>query len=123
MHLAPATVNRRIKKMREGGLIDCTVSINHDMLGTSSGEAYVELSFTGDADVHAILDRAMANREVREAMTIAGGGFDALVRVRAASLAALRDVVAKLRTLEAVTGSQTKIVLGRRWHGHRSAPE
>ena len=92
-----------------------TVSIKHDELGASI-EAFVELSFAGDVDVHAILEQVMQRPEVREAMTITGE-TDALVRIRVRDLPHLRKIVMDLRTSGQVIACQTRVILGRWWHG------
>jgi len=117
VHLAGGTVRRRITRLEKLGVITgYTVALNHDLLG-SSMEAYIQLSFAGTADVHAILEGVMDRPEVREAMTMAGGP-DALLRVRVGDQMHLRQVVADLRTtVESLERTQTMIVLGRYWHG------
>jgi Lrp/AsnC family transcriptional regulator, leucine-responsive regulatory protein len=116
VNLTAGAVRRRIARLESRGVIDrYTVAVNHDKIGASI-EAYIELSFAGGADVHSILRSAMRREEVREAMTIAGD-VDALVRVRVRDLAELREAVVYLRTVGPVTGSRTRIVLGRWWHG------
>ncbi len=114
--LTAGAIRRRIARLESRGVIGrYTIEIQHDKVGASV-EAYVELSFTGDADVHAILEQATQRPEVRETMTIAGE-TDALVRLRVRDLAHLREAVMALRTGGQVTGSKTKVVLGRWWHG------
>ena len=116
VNLSAAAVRRRIARLEEIGVISgYTVAINNDLLG-SSIEAYVELSFAGDADVHAILEKAMERPEVREAMTMAGDP-DALLRVRVNNVTQLREIVIQLRTSGPILRSRTMIVLGRWWHG------
>lgn len=112
-----STISRRLAKLEDTGVITgYTVAINHELYDRSV-EAYVELAFLADADVHAILKEAMKRPEVREAVTLAGD-MDALVRLRVADLAGLRRAVMVLRGQDAVTASKTRIVLGRHWHGH-----
>jgi DNA-binding Lrp family transcriptional regulator len=116
VNLDPSAVRRRIAAMEKSGVIvGYRVAIDHDRLDTSV-EAYVELSFPGEVDVHAVLADAIERPEVREAMTIAGDP-DALVRLRVRNLQELREVVRDLRAELGVTGSRTKIVIGRWWHG------
>jgi Lrp/AsnC family transcriptional regulator, leucine-responsive regulatory protein len=116
VNLTPSAVRRRIAGLEKAGVITgYTVAINHDLVGASV-EAYIELSFAGNADVHSILADAMRRPQVREAMTIAGD-LDALLRVRVRNLAELREIVMALRTSGPVTGSRTRVVLGRWWHG------
>jgi Lrp/AsnC family leucine-responsive transcriptional regulator len=116
VNLTASAVRRRIARLEASGVIDrYTIVVNHDRIGTSV-EAYVELSFAGNADVHAILKSAMQRNEVREAMTIAGD-LDALVRLRVRDLPELRKAVTRLRANDQVTGGRTLVVLGRWWHG------
>lgn len=120
VNLSPAAVRRRIARLEESGVITgYAAMINQDLVGTGI-EAYVELSFAGDADLHAILEQAITRREVHEAMMIAGTS-DALVRLRVGSLAELRGVVMDLRTSGA-TSSKTHIVIGRWRHGAAPQP-
>jgi Lrp/AsnC family leucine-responsive transcriptional regulator len=122
VNLTASAVRRRIARLEQRRVISgYTVAIDHDRLGSSSIEAYIELSFVGNADVHAILQDAIGRPEVREAMTIAGD-TDALLRVRVGDLAQLRQVITELRTSGPVTGSKTRIVLGRWWHGSVPQP-
>jgi Lrp/AsnC family leucine-responsive transcriptional regulator len=116
VNLTASAVRRRIARLERGGVIDrYTVSIKHDELGASI-EAFVELSFAGDANVHTILKHLMQRPEVREAMTITGP-TDALVRIRVRDLPHLREVVMDLRTSGQVIACQTRVILGRYWHG------
>ena len=113
--LTPGAVRRRIAKLDEEGVIArYTVVLDHDKVGPSV-EAYVELSFSGSADVQAILEEAVSWPEVREASTLAGDP-DALVRLRVDDADHLRDTVIKLRQLKHVTGSKTLFALGRMRH-------
>ena len=116
VNLTASAVRRRIARLERSGVIDrYTVSIKHDELGASI-EAFVELSFAGDADVHTILKDVIQRPEVREAMTITGE-TDALVRIRVRDLPHLRQVVMDLRTSGQVIACQTRVILGRWWHG------
>jgi DNA-binding Lrp family transcriptional regulator len=116
VNLTASAVRRRIARLERSGVIDrYTVSIKHDELGASI-EAFVELSFAGDVDVHAILEKVMQRPEVREAMTITGE-TDALVRIRVRDLPHLRQLVMHLRTSGPVLTCQTRVILGRWWHG------
>jgi Lrp/AsnC family leucine-responsive transcriptional regulator len=123
VNLTAGAVRRRIARLERCGVIDrYTIAINHDKLG-SSIEAYVELSFTGDANVdahvHTILKNAMKRPEVREAMMITGE-TDALVGIRVRDVPHLRQVVMDLRTSGQVTGCNTRVILRRWWHGAAS---
>jgi DNA-binding Lrp family transcriptional regulator len=116
VNLTAGAVGRRITRLEKRGVISgYTIAINHDMIG-STIEAYIELTFVGNADVHAILADAIERPEVREAMTI-DGDTDALLRVRVRNMKELRQAIMDLRTSGPVTGSKTRIVLGRWWHG------
>lgn len=113
--LTPGAVRRRIIKLEESGVIDhYTVVLDHDKVGPSV-EAYVELSFSGSADVQALLEKALSWSEVREASTLAGDP-DALVRLRVDDADHLRNTVIKLRQMKHVTGSKTLFALGRMRH-------
>lgn len=114
--LTPGAVRRRIARLEDSQVIaGYTIAINHDKLD-STIEAYIELSFSGNPDVHAVLRDAMHRPEVREALTIAGE-HDAVVRVRVRDLPELRQTVMALRALLPVNGTTTRIILGRWWHG------
>lgn len=117
--LSPSAVRRRIAHLETAGVITgYAVSLDHDKMG-SSLEAYIELSFEGGTDVHAYLVAALEHDEVREAMTIAGEP-DAIVRVRVASLFALRELAMELRRSLPLTETRTRVILGRFWHGASS---
>lgn len=119
--LTPGAVRRRIANLEKDGIIDhYTVVLDHDKVGPSV-EAYVELSFSGSADVQAILEKAVTWQEVREASTLAGDP-DALVRLRVKDADHLRDTVIKLRQLKHVTGSKTLFALGRMRHVSEKRP-
>jgi Lrp/AsnC family leucine-responsive transcriptional regulator len=119
--LTPGAIRRRIANLEEEGVIDhYTVVLDHDKVGPSV-EAYVELSFSGSADVQAILERAISWPEVREASTLAGDP-DALVRLRVDDADHLRDTVIKLRQMQHVTGSKTLFALGRMRHVSERQP-
>lgn len=113
--LTPGAIRRRISNLeQEGVIVHYTVVLDHDKVGPSV-EAYVELSFSGSADVQAILEGAISLPEVREASTLAGDP-DALVRLRVDDADHLRDTVIKLRQMKHVTGSKTLFALGRMRH-------
>lgn len=116
VNLTAGAVRRRIARLEQRGVISrYTIGIEHDKVGASV-EAYVELSFAGNADVYENLKQAMSHREVREAMIITGD-TDALVRVRVRDLTHLREVVMALRTSGKVTACTTRVILGRYWQG------
>lgn len=117
VRITAGAVRRRINRLEKRGVIaGYTVSLDHDKTGTNV-EAYIELSFAGGEDVHAILAGATEWRpQVREAMVIAGEP-DAIVRVRVSSLTELRELVMDLRRAWPVTATRTRIVIGRWWHG------
>lgn len=120
--LTPGAVRRRIVKLEEEEVIArYTVVLDHDKVG-SSVEAYVELTFSGAADVQAILEEAVGWPEVREASTLAGDP-DALIRLRVKDADHLRDTVMKLRQLKHVTGSKTLFALGRMRHLSEKRPK
>jgi Lrp/AsnC family leucine-responsive transcriptional regulator len=120
--LTPSAVRRRVARLERLGVIaGYTVVLDHDRVGPSV-EAYVELTFTGDTNVHALLIDALKRSEVREASTIAGDP-DAIVRVRVDDLDQLRKVVTDLRQSGSVTGSKTLVVLGRLRHASVHPPK
>jgi len=116
IQLTAGAVRRRIARLQKSGVIlGYHVALDHEKLPTSV-EAFIELSFAGNADLEATLEVAMGLHEVREAMMLAGE-TDALLRVRAKDIERLREVVLALRRSGQVTGSVTRIVLERWWHG------
>lgn len=119
--LSSSAVRRRIARLHRVGVIEgYVVAINHDKFGYTL-QAYVELSFTVEADPHAVLEKAMEQPEVREAVTLAGEP-DALVRIRVRDTAHLREAVMHLRRIREVTATNTRVILGSRWHGSRALP-
>ena len=113
--LSPAAVRRRIDRLVKAGVIQkYTVVVDHDKVGPSV-EAYVELTFDSNADVHAFLVEAVKRPEVREASAITGDP-DAMLRLRVRDVDHLRDVVIELRQSGPVTASKTLVALGRLRH-------
>jgi len=114
-----STVRGRIRRLKELGVLRFRAVINNDSVMAHSVEAYIEVSFPGDADVHASLlevVRHVKSREIRDAITLIGD-VDALVRVRTRDVPALRDLVTRIRKHPLVAGTRTRIVAGNRWYG------
>jgi DNA-binding Lrp family transcriptional regulator len=115
LEITAGAVRRRIERLEERGVINhYTVVLNHAKVRPSV-EAYLELTFEGEADVPAFLARAVKRPEIREASTIAGNP-DAVVRLRVDSLEHLRETVTELRRMGPVTGSKTLVALDRYRH-------
>jgi Lrp/AsnC family leucine-responsive transcriptional regulator len=116
VNLTDSAVRRRISNLEKDGTIaGYTIAVDHDKVGPTV-EAYIELVFAGNTNVHTFLREAIKRPEVREAMTITGEA-DALLRVRVKQLPELRNLVMDLRTSGPVQGSNTRVVMGRWWHG------
>jgi DNA-binding Lrp family transcriptional regulator len=108
--ITAGAVRRRIGRLEDEGVITgYAVVVNHEKVNRSI-EAYVELTFEGNADVEKVLRQALEDKRVREASTLAGEP-DAIVRVRADDVHRLRDAVTKLRELEGVTGRLRYVAL------------
>lgn len=115
VEITPGAVRRRIERLEKLEVINhYTVVLNHGKVGPSV-EAYLELTFEGEADVPAFLAQAVKRPEIREASTIAGNP-DAIVRLRVDSLEHLRETVTELRSEGPVTGSKTLVALDRYRH-------
>jgi Lrp/AsnC family leucine-responsive transcriptional regulator len=116
VNLTDSAVRRRISNLEKSGTIaGYTISIDADKVGPTV-EAYIELVFAGNTNVHSFLGDAIRRPEVREAMTITGES-DALLRVRVKALPELRHLVMDLRTSGPIMGTNTRVVMGRWWHG------
>ncbi len=119
VNLSESAVRERTRKLTDSGILRFAAVIDYDLVAAFSLEAYVEVSFPGDADVHealAELLRTLRRREIREAVTLVGD-MDALLRVRTRNVVDLRKLVSEVRAFPAVSGTKTRIVAGRWWHG------
>ncbi|HWT89794.1 MAG TPA: Lrp/AsnC family transcriptional regulator [Solirubrobacterales bacterium] len=119
VNLSENAVRDRTKKLISTGILTFAVAIDHDRISSFSLEAYVEVAFPGDADVHSALQelvQGLNRQQIREAMTLVGD-VDAMIRVRARNVAELRELVSEIRSAPMVVGTKTRIVAGRWWHG------
>lgn len=117
--LSETAVRERTKKLIASGVLSFAAAIDYDRVSSFSLEAYVEVAFPGDADVHLVLQKLVGDidrPEIREAITLVGD-VDALIRVRARNVAELRELVTRIRASGPVTGTKTRIIAGRWWHG------
>lgn len=117
--LSENAVRKRTEKLTSSGILTFAVAIDHDRVSSFSLEAYIEVAFPGDADVHVALQELVHDLdrpEIREAMTLVGD-VDAMIRVRARNVAQLRELVSAIRAAPMVVGTKTRIVAGRWWHG------
>lgn len=113
VNLSPAPVKRRIDRLeRQGVIAGYRVVLDHGKLG-SEIEAFTEVRLDGQADADAIAAEIAQRPEVREVFTMAGDP-DALVRIRVADVAHLKQTVNQLRRSRNVTGTKSLIVLGHR---------
>ncbi|BBJ47105.1 hypothetical protein SSPO_098230 [Streptomyces antimycoticus] len=79
VQLSPAPVRRRITRLEESGVITgYTITTDQAKLGQGL-QAVTELRFTGDTDIHDIVEFASTLPEVDEVLTLTGD-VDALVR-------------------------------------------
>lgn len=109
--LSPAAAKRRIDRLEQLRVIGgYRAVLDHARLG-SLIEAFIELRFAGSTQVDDIEKTVDGMTEVIEAFTTAGDP-DALVRVRAADLNHLKQIVDRIRRSGRVTGTKTLIVLG-----------
>lgn len=120
--LSENAVRKRTQKLIDSGILSFGAIIDYDLVSSYSLEAYIEVFFPGDADVHKALQdlsERIGRREIREAMTLVGD-VDALIRVRVRNVSDLRELVSKIRSADSVVGTKTRIVAGRWWHGSKS---
>lgn len=117
--LSENAVRERTKKLTSSGILSFAVGIDYDRVSSFSIEAYVEVEFPGNANIHQALQKLVADldrQEIREAITLVGD-VDALIRVRARNVADLRELVSEIRASPQVVGTRSRIVAGRWWHG------
>ena len=109
VQLSPAPVRRRIARLEETGVITgYTITTDQAKLGQGL-QAVTELRFTGDTDIHDILEFASTLPEVDEVLTLTGD-VDALVRLHVDSVDDLQKVVNRLRR-KGVGVLQTKTLI------------
>lgn len=119
LHLDESSVRRRERRLIDAGVLSYAAIIDYDKVSTYAIEAYVELAFAGNEDVHELLRKVvqdLARPEIREAFTLIGD-VDAVMRIRARNVAHLRELVMSIRTAGPVLGTKTRIIAGRRYHG------
>lgn len=108
--LTIAPVQRRIARLERSGVISrYTVEINYERIAAGI-QAVTELRFTDDMELGAILETVEQVPEVEEVLTLAGDP-DALVRIRVSGVEHLGRVVSRLRSVGAVSGTKTLVVL------------
>ncbi|HEY3683716.1 MAG TPA: Lrp/AsnC family transcriptional regulator [Streptosporangiaceae bacterium] len=108
--LSTAAVKRRIDRMRDTGVITgFTVQVDHAKLGWGV-EAFTELRFLGNTNVHDIVQTAMRMPETQAVFTIAGDP-DALVWLRVRDVAHLQRTIDEMRGSQRVTSTKTLMVL------------
>ncbi len=109
VQLSPAPVRRRITRLEESGVITgYTITTDQAKLGQGL-QAVTELRFTGDTDIHDILEFASTLPEVDEVLTLTGD-VDALVRLHVDNVEDLQKVVNRLRR-KGVGVLQTKTLI------------
>jgi Lrp/AsnC family transcriptional regulator, leucine-responsive regulatory protein len=116
VNLSAPAVRKRIERLTETGVIrQFTVVLDHHKLQGSAVEAFIEVTFGGEADVPALLREAVRDSRIREASMI-GGDPDALLRIRVAALSEVRDVVTILRERYPVVRTRALVALDRVRH-------
>ena len=121
--LSENAVRKRTQKLIDSKVLSFGATIDYDMVSSYALEAYIEVSFPGDTDVHEALERVVKSvkrREIREAMTLVGD-VDAMIRIRTRNVADLRELVSTIRRADSVVGTKTRIIAGRWWHGSESS--
>ena len=127
LEVSSSAVRRRIARLERDFIERFTILRKHP---PTDVEAFVEMTFEGEANVPKILQKTVNDREeVRTASTIAGDP-DAVLRLRVDSLDALGEVVTELRREMGqelpgwrVTGSKTLVILRRVRHQDRQVPD
>ena len=116
-----SAVRERVKRLKDLGVLSFVAVVDYDRVSAHAIEAYVEVTFGGDANVHESLRELvdeLDRQEIRDAITLIGD-VDALIRVRTKDVATLRDLVTDIRAHQRVKGTRTRIVAGNWWHGAR----
>jgi DNA-binding Lrp family transcriptional regulator len=120
--MSPSAVKRRVDRLERTRVIRrYTTEIDHAKLGQTL-EAFTEVRFDGGTRVDDIEGIAADSPEVVAVFTTAGDP-DALVWLRVRDVHHLKQVVDKIRSIKAVTGTKTLMVLGSSLRaGQGSAP-
>lgn len=108
-----------LKRLVDTGVLSFEVSIDYDRVSSFSLQAYVEVAFPGDTNVHHELQELVDKidrLEIREAITLVGD-VDAMLRLRARNVTELRELVSRIRAHKSVVGTKTRIIAGSWWHG------
>lgn len=120
--MSASSVKRRVDRLERSRVIRrYTTEIDHTKLGQTL-EAFTEVRFDGGTRVDDIEGIASDSPEVVAVFTTAGDP-DALVWLRVRDVHHLKQVVDKIRSIKAVTGTKTLMVLGSSLRaGQGSAP-
>ena len=109
--MSASAVKRRVDRLEKTGVIRrYTTDVDHSKLGQSL-EAFTEVRFDGATRVDDIEGIAADTPEVVAVFTMAGDP-DALAWLRVRDVDHLKQVVDKIRSVKAVTGTKTLMVLG-----------
>jgi Lrp/AsnC family leucine-responsive transcriptional regulator len=109
--MSPSAVKRRVDRLERTGVIRrYTTEVDHAKLGQTL-EAFTEVRFEGGTRVDDIEGIAADSPEVVAVFTMAGDP-DALAWLRVRDVHHLKQVVDKIRSIKAVTGTKTLMVLG-----------
>lgn len=109
--MSPSAVKRRVDRLEGSGVIRrYTTEVDHAKLGQSL-QAFTEVRFDGGTRVDDIEGIAADSPEVVAVFTMAGDP-DALAWLRVRDVDHLKQVVDKIRSIKAVTGTKTLMVLG-----------
>jgi len=109
--MSPSAVKRRVDRLERSRVIRrYTTEVDHAKLGQTL-EAFTEVRFEGGTRVDDIEGIAADSPEVVAVFTMAGDP-DALAWLRVRDVHHLKQVVDKIRSIKAVTGTKTLMVLG-----------
>jgi Lrp/AsnC family leucine-responsive transcriptional regulator len=114
--LSGPSVQERVRRLEERGIITgyrTVVAAAEVELGVS---ALIGLIAGDDVESEVVADQLRDVPEVEDCWYVAGEE-NFVVKVRAADVAALEAVVAKLRRLPGVSRTRTTVVLSTRWEG------
>lgn len=121
VNLSPAAVRKRIERLQRLGIIKrFTVVLDRAHLTGPSVDAFVELTFAGDADVQSLVRKSLTDSRVREAAVLAGDS-DALIRVRVTGLEELGHLLTLLRKELPLVRTRVLVALERHRQTHVDA--